>query len=178
MWIEAAGEIIGQYGGVQDLLSALRAFPDNKSIASNCCGALWSLAVSGMGTKIYKCQLFHRNERFTFGRSNMLYLGLFIIISTLFLFLLWQLLQRLQSHCLNYFFHETPDNLWWLSIMHSATFLFPVIHGLWTILSYPQLYSSSEWVPIVMDLGTLWFSDSIVQLISNLCFVLAGFLLF
>lgn len=29
-----------------------------------------------------------------------------------------------------------------------------------------------------MDLGTLWFSDSIVQLISNLCFVLAGFLLF
>ena len=108
----------------------------------------------------------------------MLYLGLSIIISTLFLFLLWQLLQRLQSHCLNYIFHETPDNLWWLSIMHSATFLFPVIHGLWTILSYPQLYSSSEWVPIVMDLGTLWFSDSIVQLISNLCFVLAGFLLF
>ena len=108
----------------------------------------------------------------------MLYLGCSIIISTLFLFLLWQLLQRLQSHCLNYFFHETPDNLWWLSIMHSATFLFPVIHGLWTILSYPQLYSSSEWVPIVMDLGTLWFSDSIVQLISNLCFVLAGFLLF
>ena len=45
---EAAGEIIGRFGGVQDLLSALRAFPDNKAIASNCCGALWSLAVSGM----------------------------------------------------------------------------------------------------------------------------------
>ncbi|XP_027054590.1 serine/threonine kinase-like domain-containing protein STKLD1 isoform X1 [Pocillopora verrucosa] len=49
---EAAGEIIGQYGGVQDLLSALRAFPDNKSIASNCCGALWSLAVSENNCKI------------------------------------------------------------------------------------------------------------------------------
>jgi len=46
--LEAAGEIIGRYGGVQDLLSALRAFPDNKNIASNCCGALWSLAVSGI----------------------------------------------------------------------------------------------------------------------------------
>ena len=46
-YLEAAGEIIGRYGGVQDLLSALRAFPDNKDIASNCCGALWSLAVSG-----------------------------------------------------------------------------------------------------------------------------------
>ena len=46
--IEAAGEIIGRYGGVQDLLSALRAFPDNKDIASNCCGALWSLAVNGI----------------------------------------------------------------------------------------------------------------------------------
>lgn len=46
--LEAAGEIIGRFGGVQDLLSALRAFPDNKDIASNCCGALWSLAVSGI----------------------------------------------------------------------------------------------------------------------------------
>lgn len=45
---EAAAEIIGQFGGVQDLLSAMRAFPNNKAIASNCCGALWSLAVSGM----------------------------------------------------------------------------------------------------------------------------------
>ena len=45
---EAAAEIIGQFGGVQDLLSAMRAFPNSKAIASNCCGALWSLAVSGM----------------------------------------------------------------------------------------------------------------------------------
>ena len=46
--LEAAGDIIGRFGGVQDLLAALRAFPDNKAIASNCCGALWSLAVCGM----------------------------------------------------------------------------------------------------------------------------------
>lgn len=51
--LEAAGEIIGRYGGVQDLLSALRAFPDNKDIASNCCGALWSLAVSGMMSSLF-----------------------------------------------------------------------------------------------------------------------------
>ena len=52
---EAAGEIIGRYGGVQDLLSALRAFPDNKAIASHCCGALWSLAVSGMVVSLIQC---------------------------------------------------------------------------------------------------------------------------
>ena len=44
---EAAAEVIGRQGGVQDVLAALRAFPNNSEIASNCCGALWSLAVNG-----------------------------------------------------------------------------------------------------------------------------------
>ena len=35
------------------MLSALRAFPDNKDIASNCCGALWSLAVSGIFLSLF-----------------------------------------------------------------------------------------------------------------------------
>jgi len=45
---EAAAEVIGRLGGVQDVLASMRAFPDNAEIASNCCGALWSLAVNGM----------------------------------------------------------------------------------------------------------------------------------
>lgn len=44
---EAAAEVIGRLGGVQDVLASMRAFPDNVEIASNCCAALWSLAVNG-----------------------------------------------------------------------------------------------------------------------------------
>lgn len=45
--IEKAAARIGQDGGVQDVLAALRAFPNNGGIVTNCCGALWSLAVTG-----------------------------------------------------------------------------------------------------------------------------------
>ena len=44
---ETAAEVIGRLGGVQDVLSALRAFSDNADIASNCCNALWGLSVNG-----------------------------------------------------------------------------------------------------------------------------------
>ena len=46
--IECAAQEIGKLGGVQDVLAALRAFPSNVEIATNCCGALWSLAIDGL----------------------------------------------------------------------------------------------------------------------------------
>ena len=48
---ESAADRIGEDGGVQDILAALRAFPNNGGIVTNCCGALWSLAVNG---QLYK----------------------------------------------------------------------------------------------------------------------------
>ena len=44
--------MIGKLGGVQDILSAVRAFPNSSEIAGNCCGALWSLSVNEGNAKI------------------------------------------------------------------------------------------------------------------------------
>lgn len=48
--LEEAAEIIGVEGGIQDILAAMRAFPKEQELASNCCIALWSLSVVGMPT--------------------------------------------------------------------------------------------------------------------------------
>lgn len=45
---EGAAKEIGRLGGVQDTLAAFRAFPTNVEIATNCCSALWSLAIDGI----------------------------------------------------------------------------------------------------------------------------------
>ena len=47
---ENAAEIIGTEGGIQDILAAMRAFPKELELSSNCCTALWSLSVVGMTT--------------------------------------------------------------------------------------------------------------------------------
>ena len=44
---ENAAEIIGAEGGIQDILAAMRAFPKELELVSNCCIALWSLSVAG-----------------------------------------------------------------------------------------------------------------------------------
>ena len=44
---ESAAELIGKSGGVQDVLAALRLFPDDADLATSVCGAVWSLAVNG-----------------------------------------------------------------------------------------------------------------------------------
>jgi len=49
---ENAAEIVGAEGGIQDVLAAMRAFPKELELSSNCCIALWSLSVVGT-TKHY-----------------------------------------------------------------------------------------------------------------------------
>ena len=44
---EEAAEVIGAEGGIQDILAAMRAFPKELELVSNCCIALWSLSVVG-----------------------------------------------------------------------------------------------------------------------------------
>lgn len=44
---ESAAELIGKSGGVQDVLAALRLFPNDVDLATSACGAIWSLAVNG-----------------------------------------------------------------------------------------------------------------------------------
>jgi hypothetical protein len=44
---ESAAELIGKSGGVQDVLAALRLFPDDVDLVTSACGAIWSLAVNG-----------------------------------------------------------------------------------------------------------------------------------
>ena len=44
---EESAMVIGEEGGVQDVLATLRDNLDNGDIAQACCGALWSLAVCG-----------------------------------------------------------------------------------------------------------------------------------
>ena len=39
--------MIGKLGGVQDVLAALRLFPNDAELATSVCGAIWSLAVNG-----------------------------------------------------------------------------------------------------------------------------------
>ena len=47
---ESAAEILGEVGGVQDILAAMRSFPANLEVVSNGCTALWSLSVIGQLT--------------------------------------------------------------------------------------------------------------------------------
>ena len=45
--LESAAELIGRSGGVQDVLAALRLFPNDAELATSACGAVWSLTVNG-----------------------------------------------------------------------------------------------------------------------------------
>ena len=47
LYSESAGVLIGKSGGVQDVLAALRLFPNDADLATSACGAVWSLAVNG-----------------------------------------------------------------------------------------------------------------------------------
>jgi len=44
---ESAAGVLGQVGGIQDVLATLRSFPASSEIASNCIAALWNLSVIG-----------------------------------------------------------------------------------------------------------------------------------
>ena len=44
---ENASEIIGLNGSLQDVLTAMRSFPENVVVITACCNALWSLTVNG-----------------------------------------------------------------------------------------------------------------------------------
>lgn len=44
---EGAAEVIGLYGGVEHIITALKTHPNNPELCSTCCHALWSLAVVG-----------------------------------------------------------------------------------------------------------------------------------
>ena len=44
---EGAASCLGQEGGIQDILAAMRLFATNLEIVSYCCTALWSLSVIG-----------------------------------------------------------------------------------------------------------------------------------
>jgi len=48
---EHAADIIGQLGGVQDILSTMRQFTSHADICADCCGAIWSLAVNGLSLR-------------------------------------------------------------------------------------------------------------------------------
>ncbi|XP_050407760.2 serine/threonine kinase-like domain-containing protein STKLD1 isoform X2 [Patella vulgata] len=41
-----ASEVIGQVGGIENILTAVRMYPDNSELCATCCSALWSLAVN------------------------------------------------------------------------------------------------------------------------------------
>ncbi len=45
--VEGAAEAIGKSGGLQDILAAMRTFPDNVELCATCCNAIWSLTVGG-----------------------------------------------------------------------------------------------------------------------------------
>ncbi len=45
--VEGAAEAIGKSGGLQDILAAMRTFPDNVELCATCCNAIWSLSVGG-----------------------------------------------------------------------------------------------------------------------------------
>ena len=49
---ESAAEILGEVGGVQDILAAMRSFPNNLEVVSNGCTALWSLSVIGQSRNL------------------------------------------------------------------------------------------------------------------------------
>jgi hypothetical protein len=52
LFAESAAELIGKSGGVQDVLAALRLFPNDADLATSACGAVWSLAVNGKCTML------------------------------------------------------------------------------------------------------------------------------
>ena len=47
LFSENASEIIGLNGSLQDVLTAMRSFPENVVVITTCCNALWSLTVNG-----------------------------------------------------------------------------------------------------------------------------------
>ena len=52
LFSESAAEILGEVGGIQDILAAMRSFPSNLEVVSNCCTALWSLSVIGQSSHV------------------------------------------------------------------------------------------------------------------------------
>lgn len=38
---EGAARVLGRVGGIQDLLMAMRSFPNNLAIVASCCAAFW-----------------------------------------------------------------------------------------------------------------------------------------
>lgn len=44
---ENAAGLIGDLGGVQDILSTMRAFPEDPEVSGNCCSALSCLTING-----------------------------------------------------------------------------------------------------------------------------------
>ena len=57
---ENASALIGDLGGVQDVLTAMRTFPDNAELCSTGCNALWSLLVNGNSQNMLPPHLFPR----------------------------------------------------------------------------------------------------------------------
>jgi len=45
---EGAASVIGLYGGVEHVITALKTHPNNPELCATCCHALWSLAVVGL----------------------------------------------------------------------------------------------------------------------------------
>ena len=39
--------MIGQRGGIQDVLAAMRSFPNDPEVCANCCAALSCLTING-----------------------------------------------------------------------------------------------------------------------------------
>lgn len=46
--------MIGRFGGIIDLISAMNHFPQDLEIVSDCCTTLWSLAVIGKNVSIMR----------------------------------------------------------------------------------------------------------------------------
>eukprot|EP00731_Ephydatia_muelleri_P023863 Em0016g134a len=44
-YIEHTAGLIGEIGGIQDILATMRTFPNEEDIVTSCCSALWSLSV-------------------------------------------------------------------------------------------------------------------------------------
>ena len=44
---ESASEMIGLEEGLQDILTAMKSFPESVELSTVCCNALWSLTVNG-----------------------------------------------------------------------------------------------------------------------------------
>ncbi len=47
LFTEEAAGVIGNRGGIQDILAAMRSFPNDADVCANCCAALSCLTISG-----------------------------------------------------------------------------------------------------------------------------------